>query len=563
MPLAPLTRYSVLALSRILGKIGDWLFNATPIGATLMVLGLSTAPLDAKNARDPVIEEVSAGDLLGALNAGKVTSEELVRAYLDRIARIDRSGPTLHAVIAVNPDALADAKARDAERKAGKLRGPLHGLPVLIKDNIESRDRMPTTAGSVALEDNVTGRDAPAIARLRAAGAIILGKTNLSEWANERDYNSISSWSGVGGLTKNPYVLDRSACGSSGGTGAAIAASLGAVGIGTETDGSVTCPASMNGLVGLKPSIGLVSRTYVIPITRSQDTLGPMGRSVRDAALLFSAIVGRDPADPVTSDADRYREDYAAALSADALQGVRLGVLRPLNVSGLVAERYDAALTRLKAAGAVLIEVEMPTPEDMQDMREAELKVFEYEFKAGVNVYLASTPPTVKTRTLTDLINFNKAHAARELGLFGQNIFEAADKLEGLESPDYQALRAKSLAFAKDAGLDVMLKANRVAALVSPSFPPPSIIDPAGFGGFRNYFGTSFMPAISGYPHLSVPMGLVRGLPVGLSFIGPAFSDGALLRYGYAFEVAGPPLRERPRYLKSVPVGSLLDPLER
>ena len=554
--------------SRSEGTVRHWLFNAplaNSIAATLMFLGLATPGLAAsppKHASNALVEEVSAADLLGELNAGKVSSEELVRAYLDRIARIDRSGPSLHAVISVNPDALADAKVLDAERKAGKLRGPLHGLPVLIKDNIESRDRMPTTAGSMALEDNVTGRDAPAIARLRAAGAIILGKTNLSEWANERDYNSISSWSGVGGLTKNPYVLDRSACGSSGGTGAAIAASLSAVGIGTETDGSVTCPASMNGLVGLKPSIGLVSRTHVIPITRSQDTLGPMGRSVRDVALLFSAIVGSDPDDPVTKDADRHRQDYAAGLSAEALKGVRLGVLHPPNVSALVAERYDAALTRLKGAGAELVDVEMPDVQDMQDMRDAELKVFEYEFKTGINAYLASTPPMVNTRTLTDLIAFNNAHSARELGLFGQNIFEAADKLDGLESPDYQALRAKSLALAKEAGLDVMLKANRVAALVSPTFPPASIIDPAGFGGLRSYFGTSFMPAIAGYPHLTVPMGLVRGLPVGLSFIGPDFSDGSLLRYGYAFEIAGPPLRERPRYLKNVPVGELLEPLK-
>ncbi len=523
---------------------------------SLAAFGLASGTFAAaKTGPDALVEEVSAAQLLDELNTGKVTSEELVRAYLARIAQIDRAGPKLYSVISLNPDALAQAKELDAERKAGKLRGPLQGLPVLIKDNIESRDNMPTTAGSLALEGNVTGRDSPAIARLRDEGAIILGKTNLSEWANERDYNSISSWSGIGGRTKNPYVLGRSACGSSGGTAAAIAASLGAVGIGTETDGSITCPASMNGLVGLKPTIGLVSRTYVIPITRSQDTLGPIGRDVRDVALLFSAIVGSDPADPVTKDADKYRKEYAATLSADALKGIRLGVLRPANMSPLVVDRYDAALDRLRAAGADLIEVEMPKTDGM---REAELKVFEYEFKAGINAYLASTPATVKTRTLGDLIAFNNAHASRELGLFGQSAFESADKLGGLDSPGYLAVRAKSLALAKDAGLDVMLTGYRVAALVAPTFPPPAIIDPVGSSVSFSY-GTPNMPAIAGYPHLTVPMGLVRGLPVGLSFIGAAFSDGDLLRYGYAFEATGL-LREPPHYLSTIPVGDLLEP---
>ena len=524
--------------------------------ASLLVLGMATAsPAAEKRGPDVLVEEVSAAQLLHELDTGKVTSVALVRAYLDRIARIDRSGPELHSVISINPDALAQARELDAERKAGKIRGPLDGLPILIKDNIESRDRMPTTAGSLALEDNVTGRDAPAIARLRAAGAIILGKTNLSEWANERDDDSISSWSGIGGLTRNPYVLDRSACGSSGGTGAAIAASLGAVGLGTETDGSVICPASVNGLVGLKPSIGLVSRTHVIPISHSQDTIGPMGRSVRDVALIFSVIVGSDPADPVTRNADRYRKDYAAMLSADALRGVRLGVLRPSNMSRLVAQRYEAALERLRAAGAKLVEVEMPNTDGM---REAELLVFEYEFKAGINAYLASTPASVKTRTLADLIAFNKAHAERELGLFGQGIFESADKLGGLDSPGYLAARAKSLALAKDAGLDVMLKGYHVAALVAPSFPPAAVIDPLQSNLSASY-DLSNMAAIAGYPDLTVPMGLVRGLPVGLSFVGPAFSDGDLLRYGYAFEAVGQ-LRKPPHYLSTVPVGDLLQP---
>ncbi|AUW60434.1 amidase [Sphingobium sp. SCG-1] len=523
----------------------------------LVALGFAaSSPAMAKEDADALVEEVSAARLLDRLGAGEVTSEAIVRAYLDRIARIDRAGPELHSVLSINPDALTQARTLDAERRAGKIRGPLHGLPILVKDNIETKDKLPTTAGSLALRDNITGRDAPAIARLRAAGAVILGKTNLSEWANERDYNFISSWSGLGGLTKNPYVLNRSACGSSGGAGASLAASLAAVGIGTETDGSVTCPASMNGIVGLKPTIGLVSRTHVIPITRTQDTLGPMGRSVRDVALLFSAIIGSDPEDPVTKDADQYRRDYAAALSVDALRGVRIGVIRPGNMTRMVAERFDVALKRLQAAGADLVEVEMPKAEGM---REAELKLFEYEFKTGINAYLATTPAPVRTRTLSDLIAFNKAHAERELGLFGQGVFESAEKLDSLESPAYFALRAKILALARDAGLDAMLRGYRVAALVAPSFPPPGIIDPVGgANGFGSY-GTSNMPAIAGYPHLSVPMGLARGLPVGLSFIGPLFSDGDLLRYGFAFEATGP-MREPPHYLSTVPVADLLRP---
>lgn len=527
--------------------------------ALALVFALASPELIAQSSPTVSVEEVSASDLLVRLKEGQVTGEALVRAYLERIEGIDRAGPRLRSIIALNPDAIAEAKKLDAERKAGKVRGALHGVPILVKDNIETADRMPTTAGSLALKDNVSGRDAPVVAKLRAAGAIILGKTNLSEWANIRSPAAIPGWSGVGGHTKNPYVLDRSACGSSTGSGSAIAASLAAVGIGTETDGSVVCPSSMNGLVGLKPSIGLVSRTHVIPISSSQDTPGPMGRSVRDVALIFSSMIGSDGADPVTRDADRHKQDYAAALVPGALKGVRLGVVRPPTMPALLAERFDAALARLKSAGAVLVDVEKPAAIGMRD---AELEVFNYEFKAGVNAYLASTSSSqVTTRTLTDLIAFNKANAARELGLFGQETFEAADKLGGLQSPGYMAARAKSLRLAREEGLDVMLKANNVAALVSPTYGPAGPADPLGLGGLIT-FGTAQMPAIAGYPHLTVPMGLVRGLPVGLSFIGPAFSDGALLRYGYAFEATGA-MREPPRYLTSIPVGDLLEPLTR
>ncbi|HEY1125336.1 MAG TPA: amidase family protein, partial [Sphingobium sp.] len=325
-------------------------------GCIALALAFAATPGSAKKAPPlPAVEEVSAADLVDQLESGKTTSEALVRAYLARIAAMDRAGPKLRSIISLNPDAIAQARALDAERKAGKLRGPLHGLPVLIKDNIETKDTMPTTAGSLALKDNVTGRDTPMIARLRAAGALILGKTNLSEWANIRSTNSMSGWSAVGGLVRNPYALDRSACGSSSGTGAALAASFAPLGVGTETDGSIVCPSSMNGLVGLKPTVGLVSRTYVVPISHSQDTPGPMARSVRDVAILFSAMVGSDPADPATKGADAAIRDYAATLSPDALKGVRLGVIRPEKMPPALAERFEAALAKLQAAGAELV----------------------------------------------------------------------------------------------------------------------------------------------------------------------------------------------------------------
>ena len=519
-----------------------------------LALVLAATPASAKKAPPlPAVEEVSAADLIDQLKSGKTTSEALVRAYLARIAAMDRAGPKLRAIISLNPDAVAEARTLDAERTAGKLRGPLHGLPLLIKDNVETKDTMPTTAGSLALKDNVTGRDAPVIARLRAAGALILGKTNLSEWANIRSTNSMSGWSAVGGLVRNPYALDRSACGSSSGTGAALAASFAPLGVGTETDGSVVCPSSMNGLVGLKPTVGLVSRTHIVPISHSQDTAGPMGRSVRDVALLFSSMVGSDPADAATKRADAAITDYAATLSPDALKGVRLGVIRPEKMPASLTERFDAALAKLKAAGAELVEV---TPPKLEGMGDAEFDVLKYELKADLNAYLAATDPAkVKTRTLADVIAFNKADK-RELALFGQEIFEQADKLGPLTDPAYVAARAKSLALAK-VGLDTMLSANNVAALVEPTYGLTWLSDSVSGDHFDGP-SASELPAISGYPHLTVPMGLAKGLPVGISFIGKAGADGDLLRYGYAFEQASK-LREPPRYLPSVPTNDLLE----
>ena len=398
---------------------------------------------------------------------------------------------------------------------------------------------MPPPAGSLALRGNISGRDATVAARLRAAGAIVLGKTNLSEWANMRGSRSVSGWSGVGGLTRNPWSPDRSACGSSSGSGAAVAAGLAAAAIGTETDGSVTCPASVNGIVGLKPTLGLVSRHNIVPLAHSQDTAGPMGRSVRDVALLLAAMAGSDPADPATKDADAHRADYAAGLDAGALHGSRIGVMR--FEAGFHPETdmvFAHALDVLRQAGATLVEIgKLPgTAGGADAIGDAELVVLLTELKADLNTYLATTPAAVRARTLADLIAFNRAHAERELGLFGQELFEKAQATKGLSDPAYLAARATSLRLAGVDGIDRMLAENRVDALVAPTSGPAWVADT--INGDHSSGQTSTLPAVAGYPHLSVPMGLVAGLPVGLSIVGPAWSDARVLSFGYAFEQA-------------------------
>jgi amidase len=513
------------------------------IAAGLLALAPATV-----QAADPV-EERSIDDLGAALKAGQITSHALVAAYLARIARIDKAGPRINSVIVTNPDALAQADALDRERKAGRLRGPLHGIPILIKDNIESADRMPTTAGSLALADNVSKRDAPLVARLRAAGAIILGKTNLSEWANIRSNRSSSGWSGVGGLTRNPYSLDRNACGSSSGSGAAAAASLAAGAIGTETDGSVTCPSAINGLVGMKPTVGLVSRTHVVPISHSQDTAGPMTRSVRDAALLLTALAGSDPADPATATADAHKADYAAHLSAGALSGKRLGVMRfAIGSDPKTARVFEAALAELRQAGAILVDID--TFEARAQMRKDEHVVLMTELRADMATYLASTPSTVKVRTLADLIAFNKAHADAEMHLFGQETFEEAETTKGLTDPDYIKARAEGQRLAGPEGIDKMLAAAHLDALIAPTMGPSWTTDLVN-GDHVGGGGAGAIAAISGYPHLTVPMGAVDGLPVGLSFIGPAWSEAKLFALGYSYEQLGPH-RRPPEYRPTV-----------
>ena len=456
-------------------------------------------------------------------------AEVNTRNALERIARID---PQLHSVIAVDPTAIQQARRVDAST----LRGPLAGQPVLIKDNIESAGPLPTTAGSLALANNVTNRDAPLVSRLRAAGAIILGKTNLSEWANIRSTHSISGWSAVGGQTHNPWALDRNACGSSSGSGAAVAAGVVRMAIGTETDGSVTCPASINGIVGLKPTVGLVSRTHIVPISHSQDTAGPMAATVREAAELLTVIAGSDPADPATKEADAHKRNYADGLDANSLKGKRIGVLRFASTE-ILDPAFNTALAILRQQGAILVDIKKF---DDKLIGRNEGVVLNTELKADMAKYLKSSPAPIGVRTLADLIAFDKTHERQEMGLFGQEQFEQAEKTKGLNDPAYKKARQVSFTAAGPNGIDKLLKDNRVMALVGPTAGPAWAIDAAN-GDLFTGGGAGSLPAVAGYPHLTVPMGLVKGLPVGLSFIGPKWSEATLLNLGYAYEQARGP----------------------
>jgi amidase len=475
-------------------------------------------------------------------------AETNVRAALERIARID---PQLHSVIAVDPTAIDQARRVDASN----MRGPLAGQPVLIKDNIESAGPLPTTAGSLALANNVTNRDAPLVARLRAAGAVIVGKTNLSEWANIRSNKSISGWSAVGGQTRNPWALDRNPCGSSSGSGAAVAAGLVRMAIGTETDGSVTCPAAINGIVGLKPTVGLVSRTHIVPISHSQDTAGPMTASVLEAAELLTAIAGSDPADPATRDADKHKRDYAAGLDANALKGKRIGVMRFASGFGTDAA-FDTALALLRQKGATLVEIKKF---DDKLVGKNEFPVLLTELKADMAKYLKDSPAPLPARTLAELIAFDNAHQKQEMSLFGQEIFEQAQKTKGLSDPAYKKARQVSFTAAGPNGIDKLLKDNRVVALVGPTMPPAWMIDAVN-GDQSSGGGAGSLAAVAGYPHLTVPMGLVKGLPVGLSFIGPKWSEALLLNLGYAYEQARGPF-PTPKFYRSIEESPDIAPL--
>ena len=466
---------------------------------------------------------------------------------LQKIAALN---PVLHAVISTDPTAMEQARSIDESGKQGSLAGK----PLLVKDNIETAGPMPTTAGSLALVDNVTNRDAPLVTRLRNAGAIIVGKANLSEWANIRSTASISGWSAVGGQTRNPWALDRNPCGSSSGSGSAVAAGIVQFAVGTETDGSVTCPASINGIVGLKPTVGLVSRTYIVPISHSQDTAGPMTDSVRHAAELLTVIAGSDPADPATAEADSHKTDYAAQLDPRSLNGKRIGVMRFASTDQL-DPTFEAALTILRRQGAVLVDIKKF---DDSAIGRNEFSVLLAELKTDMAKYLAGSPASIGVRTLADLIAFDKAHAVQEMTLFKQEIFEQSEKTKGLEDAAYKKARRTSFEAAGPKGIDKLLKDNKVVALVGPTTGPAWKIDAVNgdqFGGG----GAGNLAAVAGYPHLTVPMGLIKGLPVGLSFMGPKWSDALLLSFGYAFEQARGPF-PAPRFLPSIEMSPEIAP---
>jgi amidase len=495
---------------------------------------VSSPPSPGAWRDDFELNEITVGALQEGFRSGRWSARSVAELYLSRIEAIDRQGPRVNSVIEVNPDALAIAESLDGERRAGRVRGPLHGIPILIKDNIDSGDRMQTTAGSLALEGSIAPRDAFIVERLRAAGAVLLGKVNLSEWANFRSSSSSSGWSGRGGQTRNPYVLDRNPCGSSSGSGAAGSANLATLTIGTETDGSIVCPSSINGLVGIKPTVGLWSRSGIIPISHTQDTAGPMCRTVTDAAILLGALTGVDDRDPATAASRGKAEtDYQRFLDPAGLRGARIGVMRKhLGISAKTETVFQEALAALKSAGAVLVD-----PVDMADpapMGRAEWEVLAYEFKAGVNRYLATLGPRVTSRTLADLIAFNRANAAREMPHFAQETFELAEKKGPLTDPTYRSLLATCRRLSRTLGLDDRFTRHRLDAIVAITAGPSWPIDLVN--GDRFTGGSSGYPAVAGYPSITVPAGHVSGLPVGLLFMGKAWGEGPLLRLAFAFE---------------------------
>jgi len=489
----------------------------------------SRVPTQAPPTRlDPIQDDIV--QLRVRMRDGTLSSHALTEAYLERIAAIDDAGPRLNAVIELNPDALGEADALDAERRAGRLRGPLHGIPVLLKDNIDATP-MANSAGSLALAGHHPRHDAFLVQRLRAAGAVILGKTNLSEWANFRSTRSTSGWSGRGGQTKSPYALDRNPCGSSAGTGSAIAASLATVGIGTETDGSIICPSAVAGLVGIKPTVGLVSRSGIIPISHSQDTAGPMARSVADAAAVLSVIAGRDETDGATIQDPRVvAPDYLAHLRPDGLKGARIGVLRKLmGYQPDVDAAMEAAIATMKAAGAEIVDAEIPTFGQWDD---AELQVLLYEFKAGLEKYLADSDATITT--LAGLIEFNEQHARTEMPWFGQDLFLQAQAKGPLTDKAYLQAREKARRLAGKEGIEVALKKQHLDALVAPSMSPAWLTDPINGDHFTGAgYGAA---AVAGTPSITVPMGDSHGLPLGVVFMGPAWSEARLIELAYGFE---------------------------
>ena len=495
------------------------------------------------------LDEIGIADLRGGLESGQWSSVDLVRLYLDRIEAIDRGGPALRSVIETNPDAIRVAQRLDEERRNGEVRGPLHGIPILVKDNIATADRMQTTAGALALAGTISPRDSFVAQRLRSAGAILLGKANLSEWANFRSTRSSSGWSGRGGQCLNPYVLDRNPCGSSSGSGAAASASLCAAAIGTETNGSIVCPSSANGLVGIKPTVGLVSRSLIVPIAEAQDTAGPMARTVRDAAMVLGALTGVDPDDPRTADSQTHAEtDYTQYLDAGGLAGARIGVVRDyFERHTEVDALMEDAIQALKDGGAEVIDpVEIP---HRTDINGPSFQVLLYEFKAGVNDWLAAMGGAAPVSTLEEVIAWNEAHADEAMPWFGQELLIQAQEKGGLDSAEYIESRDTARRLAGPEGLGAVIRDQRLDALIGPTGGPAWVTDLVNGDNFS--VSSSSPAAISGYPNITVPAGLVHGLPVGISFFGAPWSEPTLIRIAYAFEQATNH-RAAPRFLRAL-----------
>ncbi|HMK18826.1 MAG TPA: amidase [Chitinophagaceae bacterium] len=525
-------------------KRRDFITSSTLVtaGASSLLIA-SCNPTDKQTKSEAVttedipdfeLNEESISSLQEKIAAGKYSSEQITKLYLDRIDAIDKKGPMLNSVIEINPDAMNIAKAMDNERKSGKIRGPLHGIPVLIKDNIDTADKMQTTAGSLALEGHIATNDSFVAKKLREAGAVIMGKTNLSEWANFRSSHSSSGWSSRGGQTKCPYTLDHNPCGSSAGSGAAVAANLCTVAVGTETDGSVTCPASVNGIVGLKPTVGLVSRSGIIPISSTQDTAGPMGRTVKDVAILLGAMAGADAADAITKESEgKTFPDYTKFLDANGLKGKRIGIdKKPQGNNQYMLALIKKAVDLLKQQGAEIIEIEYF--DKVSKLGDAEFDVMKYEFKDGLNKYLATA--NAKVKTLTEVIAFNKTNEDKAMPYFKQETLEASDKMGDLNNKGYKEALQKSHAGSKQI-IDDVIKQNKLDAICGLTMGPACSIDMI----YGDRWGDVFLTqpaAASGYPHISIPGGMVYDLPVGISFFGPAYSEPVLLSIAYAYEQA-------------------------
>ena len=509
-------------------------------------------PAEAASVKPFELDEVTISDLQAGMKTGKFTARSLVEMYSARVDEIDKRGPAINSIIELNPDARSIADALDQERKAKGPRGPMHGVPVLIKDNIDTADRMMTTAGSLALVGSKPPRDSYVAQKLRAAGAVILGKTNLSEWANIRSSHSTSGWSARGGLTRNPYALDRNPCGSSSGTGAGISANLCAVGIGTETDGSIVCPSSSNGLAGIKPTVGLVSRSGIIPISHTQDGAGPMCRTVRDAATLLGVLTGVDPADAATvASAGKSYSDYTQFCDPNGLKGARIGVARKyFGFNDAVDALIDQSLDAMKKQGATLVD-----PADIETLGkfdESELLVFMYELKADLNAYLARLGPGAPVHTLREIIEFNERNRQKEMPYFSQDLFQKAESKGPLTEKAYTDALEKNYRLARTEGIDATMDKYHLDAIVAPTGGPAWLTDL--INGDHVAGGSSNAAAVAGYPNINVTAGFISGLPVGISFFGRAWSEPTLIRLAFAFEQATK-ARQAPRFLSTVNAG--------